>query len=364
MKNFTFYFNLTLIIVLLSFTNCNNTKNKEKNSPVNSTQVNTPPDTTDRTNDFYDDAVTNNLPMSKLSIAGEIENPSDIDFSNLPLHSVIVKEALLDGKGNKFIGAYRYDGYSLYDILNLMKLKKANEKEFRPIIDLYVTIENNKGEKVILSWGEIYYPYHLHEIIIAKQVTRIVPSKTKDLWPLPTECKLIVCTDLVTERNISMPSKITVKSYKKSFKTVKGLKPLYSPKIDLYDNNKLVNTLTGISDTFKNEVYSTIFYGRGRGIHSTTPFTGVMLKNILAPYAELSQKNIRTGTYLVVAKDGYRCVYSFSELMNRNDQAEVLLMCNPKLKDDGIFKVFSACDFFSDRAVKGITSIYFSNNED
>jgi len=363
MKNYRFYFLVTLSIVLLSFASCNNTKSKGKNAQNDSSQVNTPPDTTDRTNDFYDDAETYNLPLSKLSVIGEIENPSEIDFSTLPLRTVIVKEALLDGKGNKFIGAYRYDGYSLYDILNLIKLKKVNEKEFRPIIDLYVTIENNKGEKVILSWGEIYYPYHLHEIIIAKQVTRIVPSKTKDLWPLPTESKLIVCTDLITERNISMPSKITVKSYNKSFKTVKGLKPLYSPKIDLYSDNKLVNTLTGISDTFKSEVYSTIFYGRGRGIHSTTPFTGVMLKNILSPYAELSQKSIRTGTFLVVAKDGYRSVYSFSELMNRNDQAEILLICKPELKDDGIFKIFPACDFFSDRAVKGITSIYFSNNE-
>lgn len=346
-----------MIITLLSFTSCNNNKNK-------TTQIiNNSADTTDQTNDFYDNAETNNLTLGSISVSGEIEKACNIDLSKLPLHTVIVKEAILQGKDNEFVGAYRYDGYSLYDILNLVKIKKANEKEFKPIIDLYVTIENNKGEKVIISWGEIYYPNHLHEIIIAKQVTRIVPSKTKDLWPLPTESKVIISSDLITERNISMPTKITVKSFNKSFTTVKGLKPLYSPKIDIYNNNKLVNTLTKLSDTLKREVYSTIFYGRGRGIHSTTPFTGVMLKSILAPYTELSQKNIRTGTFLVVAKDGYRGLYTYSELLNRNDQAEILLICKPELKDDGIFKIFPACDFFSDRAIKGITGIYFSNNE-
>lgn len=352
-----------MTLVLITLTNCKDSNKEQKNSKKSKTEISNLPDTSDQTNDFYDNAETFNLSLNSLSIAGEIVNPCNIDFSLLPLHTVIVKEAVLDKNHNKFVGAYRYDGYSLYDILNLIKIKKANEKEFRPIIDLYVTIENDKGEKVIISWGEIYYPNHLHEIIIAKQVTRIVPSKTKDLWPLPKESKLIVSTDLVTERNISMPSKITVKSYNKSFTTIKGLKPLYSPRIDIYANNKLVRTLDKISDTFSKQLYSAIFYGRGRGIHSTEPFAGVMLKDMLSPYSEMSQKNIRTGTCLVVAKDGYRGVFTFSELMNRNDQAEILLICKPEVKDDGIFKLFPACDFFSDRAIKGITAIYLSNSE-
>lgn len=359
MKTSFFYSFCLMSIILVSLTNCNKTTDKQKTNSVKETVV----DRTDLTNDFYDNSETFNLPLSPLSVTGEIANPSNIDLSTLPLHSVIVKEAVLNEDGTKFIGAYKYDGYSLYDILNLMKLKKANEKEFNPIIDLYVTIENSKGEKVIISWGEIYYAYHLHEIIIAKQITRIVPSKTKKLWALPTESKLIVSTDLITERNISMPSKITVKSYHKSFFTRKGLVPLYSPKIDIYANNKLVNTLKGLSDTLKRQEYPNIFYGRGRGFHSATPFNGVMLKDILSSNAELSQKNIRTGTFLVVAKDGYRGLFSYSEIFNRNDQNQILLICNPKVTNDGIFRLFPACDFFSDRAIKGISDIYFSNNE-
>jgi hypothetical protein len=192
---------------------------------------------------------------------------------------------------------------------------------------------------------------------------RIVPSKTNELWPLPKQSKLVVSTDLITERNISNPLKITVKSYPKSFKTVKGLKPLYSPKVDIYKENKLVQTLTKNPTNLPNEKFHTIFYGRGRGIHSTQPFTGVMLKDILGKHVEMNKKNIQEGIFLVAAKDGYRGVFTYSEIMNRNDQSEILLVCRPEVKDDGIFMLFPACDFFSDRAIKAITEIYFSANE-
>ena len=71
----------------------------------------------------------------------------------------------------------------LFDILNEEYIKKANSEEFNPIIDLYIEVESKTGEKVVFSWGEIYYPNNLHKIIIAGSVSRIVPSKTKELWP-------------------------------------------------------------------------------------------------------------------------------------------------------------------------------------
>jgi len=320
-------------------------------------------DTTNATNDFYDNADSHALNVQSIRIDGEIENPGMVDFSTLPIRSVIVKETLLSDNGNKFVGAYRYDGYALYDILNQIKLNKKNKEEFNPIIDLYVQIENDKGEIVNISWGEIYYPNHLQEIIIATKVMRIVPLKTKKLWELPTDSKLIVSRDLITERNISNPIKITVKSYPKSFETIKGLNPLYSDKIDIYNENQKVETLTENPTDLQIEKFSTIFYGRGRGIHSTQPFTGVLLKNVLAKHVTFNQKNIREGIFLVVSKDGYRVVFTYSELMNRNDQSEVLLVCRPEISHNGIFRLFPTCDFFADRATKGINEIYFSAKE-
>jgi hypothetical protein len=64
--------------------------------------------------DFYNDEPTIELGMPSVSVSGEIANPGDVDFSKLPVHSVIVRETKMNEKGETvFMGAYRYDGYSL-----------------------------------------------------------------------------------------------------------------------------------------------------------------------------------------------------------------------------------------------------------
>ena len=311
------------------------------------------------TNDFYDDTETFNLTgVKSILVTGEIENPGETDITRFPLRSLIVKEALADGDQNRFTGAYRYDGYSLYDILDQVILKKKNEAEFPPIIDMFVKVENDRGESVVLSWGEIYYPLHRHEIIIATKVARIVPSKTKDLWPLPEETRLVVGHDLLTERNISNPVKITVYSASLSYPIDREMYPLFSPSIKFYKGDKLLpGEMFTVPVTSCNLTYETIFYGRGRGIHSTTPFQGTMLKELLKQHYSVEPENLREGYFVVASVDGYRCVFSFSEIFNRNDQSEVLLIEGQREEDGGAFQLFPAADFFSDRAVKAVSEI-------
>ncbi len=317
------------------------------------------PDTTDATNNFYDNVEVYPLPVTTLEVTGEIKNPGKADFSKLVKRSVIVKETLLDEGGkDKFIGAYRYDGYSLYDLLDNYILDKKNAKDFRPIIDLYIEVENQAGEKVIFSWGEIYYPNNLHKIIIATDVARIVPSKTKDLWVLPEQSKLAVANDLITERNISSPSKITVKSYSGSFPTEKGMSPMNAPAFTISVDGKEMTKMNSIPTDIQEVTFNTIFYGRGRGIHSTQPFSGVVLREFLARYSSMNKQLLQKAYVVMVGLDGYRTVASYSELFNRNDQQEFLLVSDPGNKDGGDFRIFPACDFFSDRAVKSLVGIY------
>jgi hypothetical protein len=312
------------------------------------------------TNDFYDDAEIVNLPgTTKIQVGGEIENPGTIDLAELPLRSLIIKEALASGDSNKFEGAYRYDGYSLYDILNNVVSKKKNAEEFPPIIDLYVKIENSKGESVIFSWGEIYYPVHRHEIIIATRVARIVPSKTKELWNLPLETKIVAGHDLVTERNISNPVKISVLTADVKYIVNKELTPLFSSNIQIKNGDTFLEYITPKPSPGKKLTYETVFYGRGQGIHSTTPFTGYILKDKLKPHFTASKENIQKGFFVVASVDGYRAVFTYSEIFNRNDQAEILLIDDPKNQDGGAFRLFPAADFFSDRAVKAIMEINY-----
>ena len=355
MKNLSFIF-----IIFISTISCNNpAKTPEMIDKKPITQI---IDTSDMTNNFYDNVETYSLPVKELYVDGEITNPGKVDFSNLPIHSVIVKEALLGSAGgDKFVGAYRYDGYSLFDILDKKILKKANENEFKPIIDLYVEIENDKGEKVVFSWGEIYYPNNLHKILIATKVARIVPSKTKELWTLPVESKIVSAGDLVTERNISSPVKITVRSYAHSFPVQKGMSPMFSSTIDIFSSSKKIGQIETLPSNLNNVTFNAVFYGRGKGIHSTTPFKGVLLNDLLIKYYPFTKQNLQSGLLCIAGKDGYRSVISYSELFDRNDQQEFMLVRTKGNEDGGLYRVFAAADFFSDRAIKSVSEIHLSN---
>lgn len=347
-----------LFSLLLSTAIAQNTENNPRTMNPTDGKTLTADDRNDRNNNFYDNEEVYLLSLPDLYIDGEVENPGKVDFSLLTRRTLIVKEALLNNDtGNRFVGAYRYDGFSLFDILKERILKKKNAAEFKPIIDVYVVIENKAGEKVVLSWGEIYYPNVLHSILIADRVMRIVPSKTKDLWPLPTEGKLVVGNDLLTERNISSPVKITVVSSPRAYPVNREISPLVSEKVNLFVGEKPLEVLSSAPDHLQTETLHTIFYGKGRGIHSTQPFSGKQLKGILAREVPLKKDHLRTGIVICAGIDGYRAVYSLSEIMNRNDQAEILFVPCPKETDGGKFRIFPSCDFFSDRAVKALSEI-------
>ena len=312
-------------------------------------------DTADLTNDFYDNEPVHELVIGEIMVNGEVRNPGKVELGSLPLRSVIVKETLLSGDTNRFVGAYRYDGYSLHDILDRFIPDKANKEEFPPIIDLYVEISNQAGEKALFSWGEIYYPFYRHQIILATRVMEIVPSKTKDHWPVPSASRIVAAPDLITERNISDPSTITVKSLSRSF-TVDRDKN-YSGAVSFYSNDSLLLSFSSLPADWHPVTYPTIFYGRGRGIHSVTPFTGIMLKDILHTFIPVDQTALRSGLVIIKGIDGYRSAFTLSEIMNRNDQSEAILVDVGEGKEGGRFRLFTSADFFSDRAVFALETI-------
>lgn len=313
-------------------------------------------------NDFYDDGPTYILAQNSIVVDGEIVNPGEIDFSHLPLRSVIVKETKLKEKEPDFVGAYLYQGYSLYDILNNRKIQKNNQNEFKQIIDLYVEIKSDSGESVFLTWGEIYYPFNRHQIIIATKVTPIIPKQGNQQWPIPQRIKLVVAPDLISERNISSPVRITVKSLDVDL-DIDPNAPLYSPKISVYNERVKRLQIDEYPNYLEKYIYPTVFYGRGMGIHGVTPFYGAPLRYILKPYFPITKANLRRGIFVIAAVDGYRGAFSFSELFNHNDQSEILLIDRGEDPKGGKFSLFVSADYFSDRAIKAICDIYYSKVE-
>ncbi len=314
-------------------------------------------DKTDFTNDFYDNAQQFDLKGAQsINVMGEISNPFILKLGDFPTHSIMVKETDFNDDEISFHGSYTYEGVSLYDLLNEMHLAKKNEKEFLPIIDLYIEVSNNKGDKASISWGEVYYPVNRHQIMIATKVSRIVPSKTNELWALPANVKLIVGTDLVTCRNIENPTKIEIKSLNCDYVVNREIK-MWSKKINILDGDKVVQTLSELPKDLPAEHFFQVFYGRGRGIHGITDFRGAHLKDLLQPHFKPSYENYQNGMFVIAAVDGYRTAYTYSEIMNRNDNSEVMILDNLDYENRGKFTVIPAADFFSDRAVMAITEI-------
>jgi hypothetical protein len=80
---------------------------------------------------------------------------------------------------------------------------------------------------------------------------------------------------------------------------------------------------------------------------------------MIEKYFPSTKENLMTGFFCFAGKDGYRMTVSFSELFNRNDQQEFLLVKTAPDEDGGLFRLFPACDFFSDRAIKSLSEVHF-----
>jgi hypothetical protein len=310
-------------------------------------------------NDFYDNTKTFSLTGPEIRVCGEIKNPGKVDFSGLRLRSVIVREAVFKDDKPAFVGSYRYDGYSLFDILKEFYVDKKNQAEFNSVIDLLVLVENQKGEKAVFTWGEIYYPTVLHRILIATRMARIVPSKTGEQWPIGKNTKLVCAQDLVSERNVEHPVRITIFSAPVRLKANKSNPDKDLGKIGLFQSGQKIREIINLEPGLENRTYPSVFYGRGRGFHGIQYFRGSLFKSLLQKDFKFNKKNIQSGYFMVAAVDGYRIAVSFSELFNRNDQTDFLIIDNGKDSGKGRFRLFPAADFFSDRAIYAINSIYF-----
>jgi hypothetical protein len=138
---------------------------------------------------------------------------------------------------------------------------------------------------------------------------------------------------------------------------------MYSSRIDVFSSSKKVEQIETLPENLTNVTFNTIFYGRGKGIHSTTPFVGIMLKELLLKYYPVTRENLKSGMICIAGIDGYRSAVSYSELFNRNDQQEFMLIKTKVDEDGGHFRIFAASDFFSDRAIKSVSEIHLNINK-
>jgi hypothetical protein len=300
------------------------------------------------------------LEPGELFIAGEVRQPGKVNLKSHYKREVIIKESLFDReKGIQFTGAYRYKGYSLFDLLHSFSLEKKNASLFKPEIDAYIIIENSEGDSVVFSWSEIYHTVNPHQIIIATGMAPIVPYRREVDYPTGKKWRVVSAGDLFAFRMLENPVRITVRSFDtKDYPINREIDPLYSPAVSVILKETELRSITPEHDDDAHLTYHTNFYGMGMGYHPVESFSGPsllsMMNGTLDPFnAELN----RHGLVCFVSLDGYRAIYSYSELFNRADQTAPLLAITETQHEGGHFRNFLPGDFYADRSVKALKEI-------
>ena len=307
------------------------------------------------TNSFFDDSPAREYALKSISVAGDVAEPGAVDLTKLPLREAVVKDLGWEAGKPEFKGAYFITGYSLYDILNAKQVKKP-EGAFRPEVDLYVTVENGKGEKAVFSWGEIYYSKDNFKILLTRTARPVNPAKRDDLsWPLPEAPRLVCANDLYNIRYVSDPVRITVKAAPGIFSEERVEKP-FSPDIKIIANGK-TTVIKELPQTAERRSSVGAGYGHGMGYKGFKEVEGVVLKNILIEKAGLKAQESADKLVVVSARDGYRAAFSLSELINRNDSEDFLLLDRGDSQEDGRFSFFAAPDFYVDRNIHSVEKV-------
>ena len=105
--------------------------------------------------------------------------------------------------------------------------------------------------------------------------------------------------------------------------------------------------------------YKTVFYGMGMGHHPNPGFQGISLEKVLdKQLGNYPVSWLRNGLVCFAGLDGYRTVYSFSELFNRADFSIPILQISDDQEDGGRYRIFSPNDFYADRSVKSLAEMY------
>ena len=306
------------------------------------------------TNSLFDDYEIRTYAPKSILVQGEVENPGPVDLNSLPLRSAAIKEIALEKGKQVFKGAFSVSGYALCDILDGKRPKKDPANSFGPLVDMYAVVENDKGDKTVFSWGEIYHRDSL-DLLIVKSERPVYPARAKTTWPLPAESRLVCGSDLLNVRFISSPTRITLKSYSSAASAAKP-KDIYSPQIMLTTEGG-ATTVGDIDSSVELRNCTSVLFGHGMGFKEVLNFRGYVLRDLIAGKAPWAPEKSGKTIVVVAAKDGYRSVFSAGEVMNRNDFQDLLLNDLKDASNGGRYTLIVPGDFFADRNVRSIEKI-------
>lgn len=312
-------------------------------------------------NSMYHQGDAVQLTRGSIDVVGEVKEPGNIRFRRQVKREVFTREARFRGGEQEFRGAYRYRGYSLFDLLHPFEYQKKNAEEFPPGTDLYIVVENDLGETVVFSWAEIFHTSNPHQVLIAVEMAPIEPYRAEVNYPADEVWKVVSAGDLFAERHLLNPVRIHVHSFhEKEYPIQRRMENMFSASVRVeMEGEPVMNMDKQDAKHLKPRVYQTAFWGMGMGYHKNPQFSGPYLHELLGDQLDLSDPALlRNGLVCFAAIDGYRAVFSFSQLFNRLDQSPPILAIPNEPGDGGHFRLFLPDAFFADYSVKSVSDMY------
>jgi len=305
--------------------------------------------------------------VTEIQVTGSVKRDLILNLSDLyQFQSVQVRLNEVTRKG-EFKGVFLYRGIPLRTLLEVAQIQKKNS-DFNKPVDLAIMITNKSGQKILLSWGEVFY-HNPAEIIVAYTAIPIMPHKKCQnchnpsfyqprLKPLKRHIgfpRLVIANDFYTDRCLEEITRIEVVDLKSKIKA-KQTDKLFSPQFRVVVNKKKALKISDLSN-FAHKTYKTKVVGEGKGYHGLKTFSGVPLANILKKAGV--KENLNTAI-LISAPDGYRSLISAGELLLTTSGQKIIIAdeCNGHpLQKDGKFILVLPDDLFADRWVKAVAEI-------
>ncbi len=268
----------------------------------------------------------------------------------------------------EFLGAYIYYGIPLFNILEGVAPKKPDDAPFDRPLDMIVEVVSESGTKSLFSYGELTMTDDRHPVTLAFRREQVLPSKdpekyrknsfTEDVDGL----KLVCPRDPDTERYLDKVVSITLTTPDVQYgklPVMKQGKKCKSGTIQCVESGKSrKGSFDGVPGR---KVTGWVRVGHGRGYKGISSASGYKLRAFLKQnFPGCGEDNY----FLFVACDGYRTIFSGSEIFATEDGESFIIAdkLDGKRPPGGIM-LAPVDDYFVDRDVWGLTHIVLLDND-
>ncbi len=315
-----------------------------------------------------------------IQIEGEVRHAgvwSISDLKNMPQIPVKVREYSHTQYSNVSV----YWGVPLQMVLETVGIQKSVHSTFKHKSDMVIWLRNADGERIALSWGQIFYasePTHYllawrKKIIQPTAHPKISPKSCKNchngrtvkkgriLRPISKESlsgiAFLECKEGTIFSNLLNLQEIKVESVDRKLPRKNDRNQVFSSQILLYIGGKVVSLDRFLEHRFPSMIsYKLAEIGSGCGYHGTFQLEGFPLDRIFK--RQLAQPHF--WGLLVSAPDGYRTFVSKSEIVgDLGGKAFLAVRKNgkPLFKPEGKYMLVLPNDLYFDRWIRAVDRI-------